>query len=84
MTPLGMRAQTQIRCESCNRRLADVVNAVEAGQAIVELKCPRCGCPHLEIVRAEPAGDPHQGSPDARQGKGGDPTPERSADREPR
>jgi hypothetical protein len=30
--------QTQIRCTACNRRLADLVNEVEAGQVIVEMK----------------------------------------------
>jgi len=43
--------QIQIRCAGCNRRLADLVNEVEAGQVLVELKCPRCGQPHLEVVR---------------------------------
>jgi phage FluMu protein Com len=43
--------QTQIRCAGCDRRLADLVNEVEAGQLIVELKCPRCGSSHLEIIR---------------------------------
>jgi phage FluMu protein Com len=45
-------SQTQIRCSGCNRRLADVVNEVEAGQVLVELKCPRCGQPHLEVIRS--------------------------------
>lgn len=44
--------QVQIRCLGCNRRLADVVNEIEFGQAIIELKCSRCGNPHLEILRA--------------------------------
>jgi phage FluMu protein Com len=44
--------QRQIRCAGCNRRLADVVNEVEAGQVLVELKCPRCGQPHLEVIRS--------------------------------
>ena len=43
--------QTQVRCAGCNRRLADVVNEVEAGQVLVEWKCPRCGQPHLEVIR---------------------------------
>ncbi len=44
-------AQTQVRCTGCNRRLADVINEVRSGQAIFEMKCPRCGLPHLEILR---------------------------------
>jgi hypothetical protein len=43
--------QVQIRCKACNRRLADVVNEIEIGQAIIELKCPRCANQHLEILR---------------------------------
>jgi phage FluMu protein Com len=43
--------QVQIRCAACNRRLADVVNDIEIGQAIIELKCPRCANSHLEILR---------------------------------
>jgi phage FluMu protein Com len=43
--------QIQIRCTGCNRRLADLVNEVERGQVIVELKCPRCGQAHLEVIR---------------------------------
>jgi len=43
--------QIQVRCATCNRRLADLVNEVRAGQAIFELKCPRCGNPHIEVVR---------------------------------
>ena len=49
MPPL---AQVQIRCGECNRRLADLVNEIETGQVLVELKCPRCGQPHLEVIRA--------------------------------
>jgi hypothetical protein len=40
-------AQAQIRRTACNRRLANLINEVEAGQVIVEMKCPRCGSPHL-------------------------------------
>jgi phage FluMu protein Com len=40
-----------IRCAGCHRRLADVVNEVEAGQVLIELKCPRCRQPHLEVIR---------------------------------
>jgi phage FluMu protein Com len=41
----------QLRCSNCNRRLGDFVNEVQAGQLLLELKCPRCGQPHLEIIR---------------------------------
>ena len=44
-------SQIQIRYTGCNRRLADVVNEVQAGQVLIELKCPRCGHPHLEVIR---------------------------------
>jgi phage FluMu protein Com len=47
---MGTVFQVQIRCTTCNRRLADVVNEIEIGQAIVELKCPRCANSHLEIL----------------------------------
>ena len=43
--------QTQLRCTGCNRRLGDFVNEVQAGLVILELKCPRCGQPHLELIR---------------------------------
>jgi len=43
--------QTQVRCAGCRRRLADLVNEIEVGQLILELKCPRCGQPHLEVIR---------------------------------
>jgi phage FluMu protein Com len=46
-------SQVQIRCRACRRRLADVINEVEAGQVILELKCPRCGEPHVEVIRNE-------------------------------
>jgi phage FluMu protein Com len=48
--------QVQIRCAGCNRRLGDLVNEIDAGQVILELKCPRCGQPHLEVIR--PASSP--------------------------
>jgi phage FluMu protein Com len=53
---VGAVAQTQVRCRECNRRLGDFVNELQAGQVILELKCPKCGRPHLEIIRpsAEP------------------------------
>ena len=41
----------QIRCRGCHRRLADVVNNVEAGEVLVEVKCPRCGQSHVEVIR---------------------------------
>jgi len=44
-------AQHQLRCLGCNRRLGDIVNELESGQVLLELKCPRCGQPHLEIIR---------------------------------
>ena len=43
--------ETQIRCRECNRRLGDYVNEVEAGQVILELKCPKCHQPHVEVIR---------------------------------
>ena len=44
--------QRQVRCAACNRRLADVISEIDAGQVIFEVKCPRCGHSHLEIFRA--------------------------------
>ena len=44
--------QIQVRCTGCNRRLGDYLSELEAGQVILELKCPRCGQPHTEIIRA--------------------------------
>jgi phage FluMu protein Com len=49
--------QTQVRCAGCHRRLADLVNEIEAGQVILELKCPRCGQSNLEVVRPQPDSD---------------------------
>ena len=49
---MAIVTQIQIRCAGCNRRLADVVNEVERGQVLLELKCLRCGQPHLEIMRS--------------------------------
>ena len=43
--------QTQVRCNECNRRLGDYVNEVSTGQVILELKCPKCGAPHTELIR---------------------------------
>ena len=48
---VGAATQTQVRCRECNRRLGDFVNELQAGQVILELKCPKCGRPHLEIIR---------------------------------
>jgi phage FluMu protein Com len=56
--------QTQVRCATCNRRLADVVNEVQAGLVIFELICPRCGQPHLEFIR--PSAPPKDESPPKR------------------
>ena len=51
----------QVRCRRCNRRLADVVNEVREGQAIVGFKCARCGEPHVEVIQACPGpGEPDQ------------------------
>jgi hypothetical protein len=49
--------QIQVRCTGCKRRLCDYLGEVEAGQVILELRCPRCGEPHTEIIRPG-AGDP--------------------------
>lgn len=48
---MALVAQTQFRCTGCNRRLGDFVNEILAGQVILELKCPRCGQPHMEVLR---------------------------------
>ena len=50
--PAATAIEKQIRCARCNRRLADLVNELERGQVLIELKCSRCGHPHLEIVRS--------------------------------
>jgi phage FluMu protein Com len=52
--------QVQIRCAACNRRLGDLVNEIHSGQVIFELKCPRCGQPHLEVIRPVPAATARQ------------------------
>ena len=44
--------QIQIRCAGCHRRIADVVNEIEQGQVVLEIKCPKCGQPHTEVLRA--------------------------------
>ena len=49
--PVSATTQIQMRCTACNRRLGDYVNLVQGGQVIIEVKCPKCGHPHLEIVR---------------------------------
>jgi phage FluMu protein Com len=54
--------QTQVRCRECNRRLGDFVNELQAGQVILELKCPKCGRPHLEIIRPSAEGTPRSSS----------------------
>jgi phage FluMu protein Com len=43
-----------VRCGGCDRRLEDVVNAVEAGTLLIELKCPRCGQFHEEVIQPVP------------------------------
>ena len=43
--------QVQMRCTGCNRRLGDYVNEVKGGLVILEMKCPKCGQPHTEIIR---------------------------------
>jgi phage FluMu protein Com len=50
----------QIRCVQCNRRSTDLINEVEAGQVVLEMKCPRCGHAHLQIIRrtSRPIEDP--------------------------
>ncbi len=61
---MGTLAQIQLRCTGCNRRLGDFINEVEAGQVILELKCPRCGHPHMEVIRPphlHPDGSPSNG-----------------------
>ena len=62
---MAVALQIQVRCSGCNRRLADFVNEVRAGQVIFELKCPRCGQPHLEVIRPE---SQENGEPSARLG----------------
>jgi phage FluMu protein Com len=59
---VGAVAQTQVRCRECNRRLGDFVNELEAGQVILELKCPKCGRPHLEIIRPPDEAAPRSSS----------------------
>ncbi len=62
--------QVQVRCAGCNRRLADIVNELEGGQVLIELKCPRCGQPHLEVIRPDAAHAPSNASPPRRIGAG--------------
>ena len=54
MTVNAAAIQMQVRCRECNRRLGDFVNELQAGQVILELKCPKCGRPHVEIIRPCP------------------------------
>jgi phage FluMu protein Com len=35
--------QTQLRCTGCRRRLADCVNEIRSGSAVIEIRCERCG-----------------------------------------
>jgi phage FluMu protein Com len=61
-----MATQTQVRCAECNRRLADYVNEVVAGQVILELKCSKCGQPHMEVIRHQSEMDPDRSTTVAR------------------
>lgn len=47
-----MTPQRMVRCHSCGRRLLDLLNEILNGQAVLEIKCPKCGHPHVELVRA--------------------------------
>lgn len=51
---MAVAEQVEIRCGNgrCNRRLADVTNEVERGQVVLEIKCPKCGNPHTEILKS--------------------------------
>ena len=62
--------QVQVRCAGCNRRLADIVNELQGGQVLIELKCPRCGQPHLEVIRPDAAHASSSASPPRRIGAG--------------
>ena len=62
---VGAAIQTQVRCRECNRRLGDFVNELQAGQVILELKCPKCGRPHLEIIRPAAESTPQPSSIEA-------------------
>jgi len=46
MTTVSM----QIRCVTCDGRLADVLNVIDAGYVILEMTCPTCLRSRLEIV----------------------------------
>jgi phage FluMu protein Com len=54
MTPATV-PQVQVRCLTCGRRLCDVANAIEAGRAMVEVKCTKCGAVREEWLIAVPA-----------------------------
>jgi hypothetical protein len=62
---VGATTQTQVRCRECNRRLGDFVNELQAGQVILELKCPKCRRPHLEIIRPPAESTPRPSSIEA-------------------
>jgi hypothetical protein len=66
-----MATLTQVRCAKSNRRLADYVNEVVAGQVILELKCSKCGQPHMEVIRHQSEMDPTGGSQGAVAGAAG-------------
>lgn len=58
--------QIQVRCTGCNRRLGDYLSELEAGQVILELKCPRCAQPHTEVIRPADGSAASRRNPDSR------------------
>lgn len=48
---MAVEVRVSVHCEhpgrdparSCHRRLLDAVNEIEAGQIVLEIKCPACG-----------------------------------------
>jgi phage FluMu protein Com len=46
--------QVEARCEVCTKRLLDYKNTIEAGAAVVEKRCDRCGA--LNTIRLEASG----------------------------
>ncbi len=42
----------QIRCDNCNRRLADVDNQIITGKILVAIRCERCARIHKERIDA--------------------------------
>lgn len=47
---MALAEQTQFRCTSCNRRLADYADDIVEGQVLVEIKCPKCGAPNSVVL----------------------------------